>query len=219
MAANKPGAPRMNSLIAGNLRFQDVFAQKRGSFLELLKGQNPRALYIGCADSRVVPNFIIDAGPGEVFVVRNVGAVVPAPGHDDALGIAAAIEYAVFHLNVPRIVVCGHDHCGAMKAILDGTEGESPLAEWLGHAAGEIPKTYSDGQKLPPSVYTELFVRMQHAHLTHYDITQRAIAEKGTSVLAWVYNPENGRIREMRDDGSFHEPEAAQESVPAVWKR
>src|SRR5689334_3137031 len=137
MAASKPGAPRVNSLIAGNLRFQDVFAQKRGAFLELLKGQNPRALYIGCADSRVVPNFIIDAGPGEVFVMRNVGAVVPAEGHDGAVSIAAAIEYAVFHLSVPRIVVCGHDHCGAMKAILAGPEGQSPLVEWLTQAAGE----------------------------------------------------------------------------------
>ena len=98
--------PRANSLLIGNSRFQAVFKQNRGAFLELLKGQNPRALYIGCADSRVVPNFIIDAGPGEVFVMRNVGAVVPPPGRDDALGIAAAVEFAVFHLNVPRVVVC-----------------------------------------------------------------------------------------------------------------
>jgi carbonic anhydrase len=213
-----PKAPRLNSLLVGNVRFQTVFKQNRGTFLELLKGQTPRALYIGCADSRVVPNFIIDAGPGEVFVVRNVGAVVPPPGEPDALGIAAAVEFAVFHLNVPHVVVCAHDHCGALKGILGGVDVTSPLGEWLTQAAGEIPKTYSNGAALPLNTYTELFVRMQHANLLAHDIAQRAVTEKNVRFSAWVYNPENGRIRELSDDGTFHE-HVAGEQPTEVWQK
>ena len=210
--------PRLSTLLQGNVRFQGTFKENRSQFLELLKGQNPRALYIGCADSRVVPNFIIDAGPGEVFVVRNVGAVVQPPGEVDALGIAAAIEFAVFNIGVPRVVVCGHDHCGAMKAILAGAESTSPLGEWLVRSAGEIPMTFSDGQKLTLPVFTELFVRMQHSNLLAHEIAHRAMDEKGVKFLAWVYNPENGRIREMGDDGTFHEVVAAEAAAETYHK-
>jgi carbonic anhydrase len=203
----KKPAPRMNSLIAGNLRFQaGKFLVERDRFIDLLRGQSPRALYIGCADSRVVPNFIIDAGPGEVFVVRNVGAVVPRVDDPASAVIASAVEYAVFTLHVKHVVVCGHDRCGAIHAITEGLDASSHVGGWLSRATSTLPpRLLADLKSVSEPMLVERFVRAQYVNLTTYPVMQRALAE-GKSVLhAWVYDPETGRIREMGDDGTFHE--------------
>lgn len=197
----------MNSLIAGNLRFQaGKFLVERDRFIDLLRGQEPRALYIGCADSRVVPNFIIDAGPGEVFVVRNVGAVVPRVDDPASAVIASAVEYAVFTLHVKHVVVCGHDRCGAIHAITEGLDPASHVGGWLSRATASLPpRLLADLHSVSESMLVERFVRAQYVNLTTYPVMQRALAE-GKSVLhAWVYDPETGRIREMGDDGAFRE--------------
>jgi carbonic anhydrase len=95
------------------------------------RGQKPRALFIGCSDSRVLPNLLTGMGPGDLFVVRNVGALVP-PYQSDQHAAAAAVEYAVLVLGVRHIVVCGHTHCGAMRALYrDPKPGADHLAQWL----------------------------------------------------------------------------------------
>lgn len=97
----------------------DAFPQHRSHFRLLVDdGQHPMTLFIGCSDSRLVPYLLTGAGPGELFLVRNVGAFVPP--HDQSQGFhgtAAAIEFAVLNLQVRRIVVCGHSHCGAIRAL------------------------------------------------------------------------------------------------------
>ena len=104
-------------------RFQDLVSQ----------GQHPKTLFIGCSDSRLVPYLLTGAGPGELFLVRNVGAFVPP--HDQSQGFhgtAAAIEFAVLNLAVKRIVVCGHSHCGAIRALYEEVPAEAKnLAQWL----------------------------------------------------------------------------------------
>lgn len=214
--AKRP-APRMNSLIAGNLRFQaGKFLVEREKFIDLLRGQEPRALYIGCADSRVVPNFIIDAGPGEVFVVRNVGAVVPRIDDPASASIASAVEYAVFNLHVKHVVVCGHDRCGAIHAITEGLDPSTTVGSWLSRATATMPaRLLANLGSIPEPELVERFVRAQYVNLTTYPVMQRALVE-GKSVLhAWVYDPETGRLREMGDDGAFHEVRA--EHVSDDW--
>ena len=113
---------------------QDAFPQYRDQFQSLVsQGQHPTTLFIGCSDSRLVPYLLTGAGPGELFLVRNVGAFVPpydgSYGHH---GTAAAIEFAVLNLNVSRIVVCGHSHCGAIKAMYEEVSPEAQnLQRWL----------------------------------------------------------------------------------------
>jgi len=98
------------------------------------QGQHPRALFIGCSDSRVIPNLLTGADPGELFVVRNVGAIVPAHGSDQH-ATGAAIEYAVLVLGVRHIIVCAHSHCGAMRALYQSPKpGADHLNRWLEHA-------------------------------------------------------------------------------------
>lgn len=97
------------------------------------EGQEPHTLFIGCSDSRVLPELLADAGPGELFVVRNVGGLVPPRGTDPS--VAAAVEYAVRVLDVSHAVVCGHSRCGAVRALFDPPDVDAPeLGRWLQHA-------------------------------------------------------------------------------------
>ena len=126
----------MQRLMAGLQKFQrEVFPLKKELFERLAKGQQPTTLFITCADSRVVPDLFTQSEPGEIFVIRNAGNIVPAyrrpPG-----GVTATIEFAVAVLGVKHIVICGHTDCGAMKGLLHPEKlTEVPaVADWLGQA-------------------------------------------------------------------------------------
>src|SRR6185503_4809612 len=139
----------MQKLVKGIHSFQrGFFASHRSLFEQLAEtGQQPETLFITCSDSRVVPNLITNAAPGELFIVRNVGNVVPTmdlPG-----GTAAAIQYAVEVLNVENIIICGHTQCGAVQAILhpEGMEKLEYLKRWLAQTSNVrkvIEERYSD---------------------------------------------------------------------------
>ena len=112
----------------------DYFPRHQQRFQDLVaEGQHPKTLFIGCSDSRLVPYLLTGAGPGELFIVRNVGALVPP--HDQSHGLhgtMAAIEFAVLSLHVERIVVCGHSHCGAIRTAYEGAPAEAvALTAWL----------------------------------------------------------------------------------------
>ena len=130
----------MQRLFDGYRRFrQDRWPERRRLFESLADaGQQPRALVISCADSRVDPGMIFDAAPGELFVVRNVANLVPPYAPDGAYhGTSAALEFAVRVLQVPDIVVLGHALCGGVRAMLEGTPPEAGdfIAPWIGLAA------------------------------------------------------------------------------------
>jgi len=110
----------MDKIIQGIRRFQtDVFPNNRTLFERLAAGQNPEALFICCSDSRISLDLITQTAPGDLFVCRNAGNIVPVYGQGDA--VSATIEYAVSILNINHIVVCGHSDCGAMKALMKPT--------------------------------------------------------------------------------------------------
>src|SRR5579864_5678527 len=131
----------MKKLVKGIIDFQkNVRPNYRETFARLALGQSPDTLFIACSDSRVAPNVFASTDPGDMFVIRNVGNIVPPCGGDHGLSSAdeseaAAIEFAVLNLKVTDVIVCGHSECGAMQALLNGREKvNSPnLKAWLRH--------------------------------------------------------------------------------------
>ena len=134
---------RVNDDLLQRLRrfHDDYFPGVEDQFKTLVKdGQHPSILFIGCSDSRIVPYLLTGTGPGELFIVRNVGAFVPPyDGSAGYHGTAAAIEFAVLNLRVSRIVVCGHTHCGGIRALYEETP--AALTIWLhGSNLGARPR-------------------------------------------------------------------------------
>lgn len=224
------GKPLGPAVVAGNLRFQsNTFHPNAARFHELTKGQEPRALYIGCSDSRVVPDLILDMAPGELFVTRNIGAIVPPPDDPASANTGAVLDYALGVLGVPDIIVCGHDLCGALNAIRVGkTPPGSHIERWLRKGAKSIEDVdlINDSGDMPIERLVEEFVLAQMRNLAMYAAVQEA-GEKIT-VHGAVYDPHSGLMR-VYDSGdkTFHalssehrhsflpsEPGARHESVP-----
>lgn len=171
--------------------------------------QQPHTLVIACADSRVDVESITSAGPGEVFVTRNIGNMVPAYG-EMLGGVSAVIEYAVSALKVKHVVVCGHSDCGAMKALLqpESTASMPTVQSWLrnGKAALSVADSIAEKDE-KPSVrlhrLTEQNVLMQVAHLKTHPSVAGALARNELSISGWVYEIGTGDIR-IAEDGETH---------------
>src|SRR5688572_19481788 len=183
----------MERLIQGVAKFQrDVFPEKQQLFEELASGQSPEALFITCADSRVVPDLITQTNPGDLFICRNAGNMVPPYGELHG-GVSATIEYAVCALNVQHIIVCGHGDCGAMKGILhpEAVAHMPTVRTWLSHgevARHVVKENYPNlsGDDALRAI-TEENVIAQLAHLrTHPSVAAR-LARGTIGVHGWVY--------------------------------
>lgn len=192
----------MQKLIQGLHQFQrDIFGPRKGFFEKLAKGQNPDTLFITCADSRINPNLITQTGPGDLFIVRNVGNMV-APYNPGQLANAeaAAIEYAVDALKVKDIVICGHSHCGAMKAVIGQADvSELPsVAAWLKHADATrriIQQNYQHLQGnalLTAAVQENVLVQLDQ--LRTLPTVAAALSRKAIQLHAWVYKIESGEV-------------------------
>jgi carbonic anhydrase len=192
------------NLIQGNLRFQrEVFAPQRAAFEQLVDGQSPRALYIGCADSRVVAELILDVAPGELFVVRNVGAIVPHPEDEASTSLGAALDYAIHVLEVPDIVICGHDLCGALRAIVMGNSSKgSHLERWLRKGSSDVKgfDLLDHCNEMSLEQMVERFVAVQTETLLSYSVVRRAVDAGRLHVHGAVYDPRTGRLR-IREPG------------------
>ena len=132
----------------GYLAFRDGrFRQENERYRRLAEeGQNPSIMIIGCSDSRVSPEVIFDAGPGEIFVVRNVANIVPPYKSDGELhGTSAALEFAVVALKVRHIVVMGHGRCGGIRAALDGTDEPLTKSDFIGRWVSVLADTAKPG--------------------------------------------------------------------------
>lgn len=192
-------------LLEGHARLRRDVTRERELFDALAKGrQEPTALVIGCCDSRVVPNLIVQAGPGELFVVRNIANIVPR--FDGALmnrSVGASIEYAVHVLRVPHIVICGHTQCGGLTALVDGPEAltaEMPtLAAWLRDASAVLGRlTASDHGKTREQLIRQLVfenVVVQLENLLTYPVVERAVKEGRLELHGWVYDLADGSLR------------------------
>ena len=187
-------------LVQGINRFQsENFRELQVLFEELLLGQTPDTLFITCSDSRVDPNLLTRSKPGELFIVRNAGNIVPP--HGVAVGgEAATIEYAVTALGVKDIIICGHSHCGAMYALHHPeTLGSLPkLASWISHADATrsiVQDNYKDLDEdglLTATIEENVLVQLKNLR-THPVVASRLV--KGDLELhAWVYTFESGEV-------------------------
>jgi carbonic anhydrase len=189
-------------LIAGVRRFQrDVYPERKQAYQQLAReGQEPHALFITCADSRIEPELITQSGPGEIFVSRNVGNLVPTYGEMTG-GVSAIIEYAVAALEVSHVVVCGHTDCGAMIGLLNPEKvARLPIvATWLrnGEAALSIVRsrnTAKDERGALEELIEENVLLQLHHLRTHPSVAGR-LAQGSLALSGWVYDIANGTVR------------------------
>jgi carbonic anhydrase len=192
----------MDRLIEGHKRFlKDVFPKRRDQFHLLAESQAPEWLFITCSDSRIVPDLILGTGPGDLFITRNAGNVVPMTGND-VDGCTATIEYAVEVLKVHSVILCGHSDCGAMKAALDrkGLENLPKASRWLHH----VEAAFSHRQPLNPAdrEHAELAslirgnVVAQLLNLKAQPSVGRALAHNNITVHGWYYDILSGCIEQ-----------------------
>lgn len=161
----------MHRLLPGIREFhRNIFPQRRAHFEQLAAGQQPSTLFITCSDSRIMPELLTQTEPGELFVLRNAGNLVP-PYSAERSGEAATIEYAIKVLGVSEIVVCGHSHCGAITGVLQPEliEGLSDIEKWLVHAErirhGILEQRFPtdpDDDALTSAIKSNVIVQLEH---------------------------------------------------------
>lgn len=190
----------MPKFAAGVVRFQnEVYPEKKDLFEKLALGQAPEALFITCSDSRIETAMITQTDPGELFICRNAGNIVP-PHLVHAGGMTASIEFAVAALKVPHIVICGHTECGAMKGAMnpDGLKGLPHVEEWLGYSAAAVETVKylgegkSDDEKMKMLLEQNVILQLTHLR-THPSVAAR-LAQGDLALHGWVYDIKTGEV-------------------------
>jgi len=191
----------IDQLLEGNKKFREtVFKQNLDHYQELVKGQSPPVLWIGCSDSRLQTGHITQMKPGHLFIQRNIGNV--APIHD--WNFATVLEYAIKHLKVKDIVICGHSDCGAIKA-LDKELDDVYIPLWLNNAIEaknrvdskiKKPTTPEEVKKRSRMIEQEN-VRLQIEHLKTYPLIKTALKEKSIEVHGLYYDLETGSLTKI----------------------
>ena len=190
----------MQKLIEGLHQFQaNIFRSQQELFERLANGQAPETLFITCSDSRINPNLITQTEPGELFILRNAGNIIPACGAANG-GEGATIEFAVAGLGVQDIIVCGHSHCGAMKGLLqpDALRDMPTMANWLVHAEATrriMREKYGDRTgKEQLTTAIELNVLVQLENLRTHPTVAAGIMRGRLKLHGWVYKIETGEV-------------------------
>ena len=193
--------PGSAGLIAGVGRFQaEVFGTKADLFRRLGGGQNPPTLFITCSDSRIDQGLLTQTEPGELFVLRNAGNLLPAFRDGVASGEAATIEFAVRNLRVSEVVLCGHSKCGAMAGLLapDDLHDLPAVKAWLAHADGVVAEVDRLSAGRPAAdrlaLAVERNVVRQIANLMTHPAVREAVAAGRVRVRGWVYHFETGAV-------------------------
>lgn len=190
----------MSRFAQGVVRFQrDVFPTKQKLFEQLSTGQSPEALFITCSDSRIETAMITQTEPGELFICRNAGNIVP-PHTTQTGGMTASIEFAIGALKIPHIVICGHTECGAMKGAMNraALTNLPHVREWLGHSQGAVDIVESLGADLSPEGKMQMLlqqnVMLQLQHLRTHPTVAVALAQKSVELHGWVYDIKSGGV-------------------------
>jgi carbonic anhydrase len=196
----------MEQLIEGHKRFlAEAFPVRRDQFHLLAEGQQPATLFVTCADSRIVPDLILQTQPGDLFICRNAGNVIPRAG-EPAGGVSATIEYAVEVLRVRHLIVCGHSDCGVIRALMNPERlvGLDSVRDWLQHvepAWDYVDEVERNAEELTRhTALTHANVLVQLDNLKTHAFIQRATGEGRLKVHGWYYDILSGRI-ERFDEG------------------
>jgi carbonic anhydrase len=193
---------RIATLIEGHKRFhRDVFPHRKAQYHLLAESQAPEHLFITCSDSRIVPDLILQTGPGDLFISRNAGNVIPVAGND-VDGTTATIEYAVDVLHVKHAIVCGHSDCGALKAAVNrkGLENLPKASRWLQHVEGAFshrqPLNPADGEHAELASIIRGNVVAQLINLRAQPSVAKALAHNKLFVHGWYYDILTGQIEQ-----------------------
>jgi carbonic anhydrase len=199
----------MQKLIEGLHHFQqNVFGSQQDLFERLSRGQSPETLFITCSDSRINPNLLTQTQPGELFILRNAGNLIP-PYTINSGGEAATIEFAVDALSVKDIIICGHSHCGAMDGLMhpENIRSFPALSRWLSYADAtrrivqDLYAELSDEERLNVAILENVLAQMENLR-THPSVAA-GLAKGSIRIHGWVYKFETGET-------FGYDPEAAQ---------
>jgi carbonic anhydrase len=199
----------MEDFIAGYRRFRaGIWRNERVRFEELSRfGQKPRALVIGCSDSRTDPQMVFNAAPGELFVIRNVANLVPPYGPDNQPhGISAAIEFAVRVLKVPQIIVMGHAMCGGIQALLNGAPAEVSdfVGQWVRIAEPARARAMMAPVERRQDVCEHESVRLSLDNLMTFPWITSAIRAGELMLHGCFFDIRSGVLERLTGDGNFH---------------
>ncbi|MFK0332911.1 carbonic anhydrase [Rhizobium sp. NPDC090275] len=195
----------MKDIIDGFLKFQkEAFPERVKLFKDLANQQNPRALFISCSDSRLVPELVTQREPGDLFVIRNAGNIVPSYGPEPG-GVSASVEYAVAALQVSDIVICGHSDCGAMTAIATCRclDHMPAVSGWLRYAdsarvVNEAREHKNESAKVASMVRENVVAQL--ANIQTHPSVRLALEEGRITLHGWIYDIASGLIEAF--DGS-----------------
>jgi len=195
----------MDHIVQGVLKFRsDIYPSRKDLFRSLADSQNPDVLFVTCSDSRIDPNLVTGSHPGDLFICRNAGNIIP-PHSNDTGGMTASIEYAVAVLKVRHIIICGHTDCGAIKGALNmsALDGLPHVREWLGHcrSAMEIVRERHgiatgaclDSQYMNEAIEENVLQQVQH--LRTHPVVAAKLATRKIKIHGWIYDIESGDIR------------------------
>lgn len=190
----------MKILIEGHQKFlSNTFPARRDQFHLLAEGQQPEYLFITCADSRIVPDLILQTQPGDLFICRNAGNVIPRAS-EPAGGVSATIEYAVQVLRVRHLIICGHSDCGVIRALMNPQSlvGLDSVREWLQHvepAWDHLEEVeHNAGEITRHTALTHANILVQLENLRSHPYIREAIAEGRLEIHGWFYDILSGRI-------------------------
>ncbi len=191
----------MPNFAAGVVKFQrEIYPSKKEFFEKLSEGQSPEALFITCSDSRVETAMLTQTGPGELFICRNAGNIVP-PHTNNTGAMTASIEFATAALKVPHIVICGHTECGAMKGAMsspDGLENLPHIKEWLGFSKAAVDIVKQLGAGLTPEEQMSMLLKqnviLQLIHLRTHPTVATRLAVGDLQLHGWVYDIKSGDV-------------------------
>ena len=199
-------------LARGVEKFQaEVFPARRRQFHELGHQQHPIAMFFTCADSRILPAMLLQTEPGEVFVERTPGNIVPKYS-EHVGGVTASMEFAIKALHVPLIVVCGHTDCGVVKALLDPEQaaGMPALQSWMRHALPARERLLRDNRNASHDeklrLLTEYNVLTQLENLKTHPAVEERLAKGDLALQGWVYDIENGTVLAANPDTGDFQP-------------
>jgi carbonic anhydrase len=210
--------PDRDDLLRRLSRFEkQFFPRYEKTYRKLVEdGQQPKTLFIGCSDSRIVPYDLMDCGPGELFIARNVGNLVPPWDMSAGFhGTAAAIEFAVLNLEVQNIVVCGHSHCGAIRGLYHEPPAEAThLRAWLDLARDAVLPVRESEEALRRVEQRSIVLQMER--LMSYPMVSSRVEAGRLFLHGWYYVIEDGQVLVLDAEGGRFEPLAREATTAAV---
>lgn len=176
-------------ILHGHQKFRNSFLENKKLYLQLAnKGQHPKVLWIGCSDSRVVPEFIVNADAGDLFVIRNIANIIPPKDAQD-ICTSSVLEYAVLELKVEHIVVCGHTGCGGITALVKGVPNDSKVSDWLKFAQkAKIPT--NNNSTVLETIKNNIL--LQAEHLLSFGFIKDN--KNNLKIHKWLYDMHSGDI-------------------------